>query len=70
MDAPHPSAPAGQVTEISVARLGTAIFSVLALMFSFGALIVASNHRGSGTSQQATQATNEPQTAGAGQSRK
>ena len=50
MDAPHPSAPAGQVTEISVARLGTAIFSVLALMFSFGALIVASNHRGSGTS--------------------
>ena len=63
MDAPHPSAPAGQVTEISVARLGTAIFSVLALMFSFGALIVASNHRGSGTSQQVQGGAVETSTA-------
>ncbi|HMC04666.1 MAG TPA: multicopper oxidase domain-containing protein [Actinomycetota bacterium] len=48
MDAPQP-APTKTVTEvISVARLGTAVFSVIALLFSLGALIVASDHK-SGT---------------------
>jgi len=50
MNAPQPPPPPGPVTEISVARLGTAIFSVLALMFSFGALIVASRDSKSGPS--------------------
>ncbi len=41
--------PVRPVTEvISVARLGTAIFSVLALLFSLGALIVANNGDGDG----------------------
>jgi manganese oxidase len=48
MDAPQP-APTRTVTEvISVARLGTAVFSVIAVMFSLGALIVASDHNTSG----------------------
>ncbi|MEW6473422.1 MAG: multicopper oxidase domain-containing protein [Actinomycetota bacterium] len=53
MDAQHPPAPVSQVTEVvSVARLGTAIFSVVALMLSLGALIVANNNTGdSGTGQ-------------------
>jgi plastocyanin len=46
MAAQSPTQP--QVTEISVARLSTAIFSVLALMFSLGALIVASDNSDSG----------------------
>jgi FtsP/CotA-like multicopper oxidase with cupredoxin domain len=45
MDAPQPI-PAQPIKEISVTRLATAIFSALALMFSFGALIVASDHEG------------------------
>ena len=53
MDAPRP-APTTTVTEvISITRLSTAVFSVLALLFSLGALIVASDHEKSG--QTATQ---------------
>src|SRR2546423_1939084 len=45
MDAPQP-APTKTVTEvISVARLSTAVFSAIALLFSIGALIVASDHK-------------------------
>jgi manganese oxidase len=47
MDAPQPPVPVRQVTEISVARLSTAIFSFLALMFSLGALVVAADNGGS-----------------------
>jgi manganese oxidase len=47
MDAQQSPQPVRPVTEIiSVARLGTAIFAVLALMFSLGALIVANNKEG------------------------
>jgi uncharacterized cupredoxin-like copper-binding protein len=42
MDAPNP-VPTQPVQEISVSRLATAIFSALALMFSFGALVVAAD---------------------------
>jgi hypothetical protein len=48
MDAPQPPVPARPVVEISIMRLATTIFSCLALMFSFGALIVASDKGGSG----------------------
>jgi FtsP/CotA-like multicopper oxidase with cupredoxin domain len=44
-----PPAPSPQpVKEISLTRMSTAIFSVLALMFSFGALIVAADNDGGG----------------------
>jgi plastocyanin len=47
MDAQQPPNPGRPVvTEIRLTRLGTAIFSVLALMFSIGALIVADNASG------------------------
>ncbi len=49
MDAPQP-APSRTITEvISVARLGTAVFAAIALLFSLGALIVASDHGNGGT---------------------
>jgi plastocyanin len=47
MDAPQPTPPQ-PVKEISITRLATAIFSALALMFSFGALIVAADNDGGG----------------------
>ena len=52
MDAPQP-AHSQPVKEISITRLATAIFSALALMFSFGALIVAADDGGDGGSVQA-----------------
>jgi FtsP/CotA-like multicopper oxidase with cupredoxin domain/plastocyanin len=42
MDAPHPPAPARPV-EVSITRLATTVFSVIAVMLSFGALIVAAD---------------------------
>jgi uncharacterized cupredoxin-like copper-binding protein len=48
MNAQQPLAPPQPVVEISITRLATAIFSALALMFSLGALIVASNNDGGG----------------------
>jgi len=50
---PQPAQPAQPVQEISITRLATAIFSVLALMFSLGALIM-SNNGGDGGSGTAT----------------
>src|SRR5688572_9890246 len=47
MVAPQPAHPQ-PVKEISITRLATAIFSALALMFSFGALIVAADDSGDG----------------------
>ncbi|HVW32360.1 MAG TPA: multicopper oxidase domain-containing protein [Acidimicrobiia bacterium] len=38
---------------ISVARLGTAIFSIIAVMFSLGAMVIASRHNAGGTKQPA-----------------
>jgi len=49
MDAQQPAANRTVTDVISVARLGTAVFSVIAVMFSLGALIVASDHNGGGT---------------------
>jgi manganese oxidase len=46
MDTQQTPAPARPVGEVSITRLATALFSGLALMFSFGALIVASNNHG------------------------
>jgi uncharacterized cupredoxin-like copper-binding protein len=46
MDTQQPPAPARPVVEVSITRLATALFSGLALMFSFGALIVASTNKG------------------------
>ena len=53
MDVPQPTTPARPVTEISIARLATTLFSALALMLSFGALVVASDKGGSKTVAQA-----------------
>src|ERR1044071_8284991 len=53
MDAPQSSIQSRPVSEISVARLGTAIFAVLALLFSLGALIVAADNNRGGTKTQA-----------------
>src|SRR5687768_8747489 len=47
MVAPQPAHPQ-PVKEISITRLATTIFSALALMFSFGALIVAADDGGDG----------------------
>jgi uncharacterized cupredoxin-like copper-binding protein len=52
MAAPNPPVPTQPVKEISVSRLATAIFSALALMFSFGALVVAADDDGDGQSVQ------------------
>ena len=46
MDARQTPAPNQPVVEIKLTRLATAIFSALALMFSFGALVVASDNKG------------------------
>jgi hypothetical protein len=51
MDAPNQPVPTQPVQEISLSRLATAIFSALALMFSFGALVVAADDGGSGNVQ-------------------
>ena len=48
-----PPATPQPVQEISITRLSTAIFSVLALMFSLGALIVAADNNDGGTTSQA-----------------
>ncbi|HYT38932.1 MAG TPA: multicopper oxidase domain-containing protein [Acidimicrobiia bacterium] len=57
MTAPQSPVPVRPVTEISITRLATAIFSALALMFSFGALIVASGNKGSDKVTQAGSVT-------------
>ncbi|HEV8627035.1 MAG TPA: multicopper oxidase domain-containing protein [Acidimicrobiia bacterium] len=54
MDAPHTPPPAQPVVEVSITRLATSIFSVLALLFALGALVMASDTYSSG--QKATQA--------------
>ncbi|MEW6470897.1 MAG: multicopper oxidase domain-containing protein [Actinomycetota bacterium] len=48
MDAPQPPTPPQLVQVISLTRLSTALFSVLALLVSFGALAVASDNDGGG----------------------
>lgn len=48
MYAPQPPTSPQPVKEISLTRLYTAVFSCLALLFSFGALIVAADDQGGG----------------------
>src|SRR5215211_7597067 len=54
MNAPQPDN-SQPVKEISIARLATAIFSALAFMLSFGALIVAADNDGDGGGKTSTQ---------------
>jgi len=48
MDAPQPPTPRPVTEIVSLTRLGTAIFSVIALMLALGALVVASDKNDSG----------------------
>ena len=65
MDAPNPPTPPQPVKEISISQLATSIFATLALMFSFGALIVAAdNDGGSGAAVQSGAVTTSAVLAG------